>query len=106
MLCLVKYSFDAYAAVVENQILELRSQLEDGQEFSQKQTLQLRNIILKMSDSVRFESIYSIKLSTMPMGLNIYKNVRISNKNGFYAQKHINEFHHNRLQLKLSTDFY
>lgn len=53
ILCATKHNFTSYAAVVENDILEFGMELEHDGEFSQKQILQFRNIIIKILDFSR-----------------------------------------------------
>lgn len=54
ILCVLKNGYTAYAAVVENDIMEFGYQLENNKAFSQKYILQFRNIILKIGDAGRF----------------------------------------------------
>lgn len=55
VLCALKYSFTAYAAVVANEILEFGLELEDDEEFSQSKTFEFRNIIVKILDYNRLK---------------------------------------------------
>lgn len=57
--CVFKNSFTAYAAVVENDITEFGCQLEHIT-FSHKQTMQFRNMILKILDFGRFDFSLSL----------------------------------------------